>query len=79
MLRIREQVNENCNAARRMQIEYVHLDADEAWNADAQRWELATVCDNATCEMCGGETSIEEFKIGGDRSKAMPRQRLENR
>jgi len=38
----------------------VRRDADAAWNVEAQEWELVTVYDNATCEECGGETSLGE-------------------
>lgn len=43
--------------------EDVRRDADAAWNEEAQEWELCAVYDNAVCERCGGETSIEEFEL----------------
>jgi DNA-directed RNA polymerase subunit RPC12/RpoP len=41
----------------------VRRDADAVWNEITQEWELVSVYDNATCEDCGGETSLEEEGI----------------
>ena len=41
----------------------VRRDADACWNAERQEWELCAVYDNATCEKCKGETSLEEIEI----------------
>ncbi len=41
----------------------VRRDADAKWNAEAQTWELCAVFDNATCDECGGETSLIEIEL----------------
>ncbi len=38
----------------------VRRDADAAWNETNQTWELVAVYDHATCEECGGETTLEK-------------------
>lgn len=41
----------------------VRRDADAAWDEDDQAWTLVGVYDNATCEDCGGETSLVESPL----------------
>lgn len=41
----------------------VRRDADVMWNIGAQCWETAGIYDNATCDDCGGETTIVERTI----------------
>jgi len=36
----------------------VRRDADAAWNPETRKWELCATYDNATCEACGGETTL---------------------
>ena len=49
--------------------EYVKRDADAMWNVDTQEWELVSVYDNATCEDCGGETSLIEEEIANEKRR----------
>ena len=35
-------------------------DAWAAWDKDTQAWELHSIYDNAFCNTCSGETTIEE-------------------
>ena len=42
--------------------ENVNLDAFTTWNTENQCWELAATFDNAFCDDCGGETTLEEIK-----------------
>lgn len=39
--------------------EDVVRDATAAWNVDRQEWELCAVMDQAFCNVCGGETTLE--------------------
>lgn len=41
----------------------VRRDADAAWDEATQDWELCAVYDNATCEDCEGETSLDEIPL----------------
>jgi DNA-directed RNA polymerase subunit RPC12/RpoP len=41
----------------------VRRDADATWNVEKQEWELIAVYDNATCEHCGKETTLQEIGI----------------
>lgn len=43
----------------------VRRDADVMWNVSAQCWELAGIQDNATCNDCGGQTTIIEKPAAG--------------
>ena len=43
--------------------EDVRQDADAMWNVDTQKWELAGLYDNTTCDQCGGECRIKEVEI----------------
>jgi hypothetical protein len=38
--------------------------ADVAWSIEYQCWEIKAIFDNADCEVCGGETTLEEVPIG---------------
>ncbi len=41
----------------------VRRDADVMWNIGAQCWEVAGIYDNASCDDCGGETTIVERQV----------------
>ena len=41
----------------------VDRDACAAWNIETQQWEMVTVYDNADCEQCQGETSLEMITV----------------
>ena len=41
----------------------VYRDACAAWNIETQQWELVTVYDNADCEQCQSETSLEMVSV----------------
>ncbi len=41
----------------------VSRDAEATWDIELQRWELLTVYDNATCNKCEGEASLEEIAL----------------
>lgn len=43
----------------------VRRDADAEWDEGRQEWVLVAVYDQATCEDCGGETSIDEEVLSG--------------
>lgn len=43
--------------------EHVRRDADAIWNVEKQQWELGEVYYNATCDDCGGETSLAGVRI----------------
>jgi hypothetical protein len=38
----------------------VTRDASVSWNLSGQNWEVAAIFDNADCNDCGGETSLDE-------------------
>lgn len=40
--------------------ENVSRDAIARWSVTDQRWEISDVLDNADCDDCGGETSLDE-------------------
>lgn len=44
----------------------VRSDADLMWNVRTQAWEIAGEYDNATCDDCGGETSLIEVELAGE-------------
>ena len=44
----------------------VRRNADCAWSEELQQWEVVALFDDATCEACGGECSIEERDIPDD-------------
>lgn len=41
----------------------VRRDAYAAWSVEAQDWELSSVFDQGTCEVCGDEATLEEVEI----------------
>lgn len=41
----------------------VTRDALASWDEEAQRWELIDTLDNADCNDCGGECSLDEVPI----------------
>ncbi len=41
----------------------VRRDADACWNEATQTWELVAVYDNASCEQCGGDTTLKETPL----------------
>jgi hypothetical protein len=38
----------------------VKRDAAVTWSVPDQAWEISSIFDNADCEDCGGETSLQE-------------------
>lgn len=44
--------------------EDVRANADTGWNIDTQEWEIVAIFDSTTCEVCGGECSIEWKEVG---------------
>lgn len=66
-------------SARRIDIHCKHCgsrdvrrDADARWNLATQAWELAAVYDHATCEQCGGETSLKEVPLKPNKKAKEP-------
>lgn len=42
------------------------VDAWTTWNEELQMWEVGNMFQQAYCNSCEGETSVEEEEITGD-------------
>lgn len=55
----------------------VMLDAWASWSVDRQEWELAQTFDDAFCEDCEGETTVEDREQAETHDDARRRLRFE--
>lgn len=60
----KEMVCKTCGSHR------VRRDADVMWDVNSQKWMLEGIYDNATCDDCGGETTLVERPARNDNPHA---------